>query len=1463
MEFVRGKVTGQITLTSFDLNVVWPDGKGGNYKGTIPADGKVTGQTTDAIFGLGGITGVAPLKCIADPECKLYADIATAKATEFKNLRCGGPYEGRWTLDHRQHSDWCMGQPLSSPPIASEANTRTTELDACKARVAGCDDYAKEGVAMGTEFLNLNCGELPIALSTDFDQQKGLCLNTPTESFITSQRDFRKKALEECKQRIAKNTPPTPAEIPAAPVPVPPATGPQACAVIPVEQDPAAQPVPQGNGLSVSKQAVSKDCSGANGCEFKVTVENTGKDPVNAVTIIDTTTGDGELNLPADDLAVAPKAPWNCARGVPTQCTLQQALPPGAKSEFNIGFKPGAKATAKTLKNCVNAEIAAAAPQDAQPANTEKKAAPACDSLPLTAPPGVPGKIAVVKTGLSCSGAPQVCDFTVAIVNGTDKPLDDTVEFTDELTGDGAAAANAALTSVPEPWTCPKDAQGFKCSAKLQLDAAGGPNAIKNFTFSATLGAGSEAVKEIKNCATMEGLPPSCASLPLAHSHLLRMQKLASDCTLADDKNSESCEFYVMIRNDGSVAYNGPLSFTDLLTGAGQGSVSSSATTAPSTWTCIPGTGTGTTDCSIPSTTIEPGKGPLVILNIRPNTTAKSYQNCATITGPGSIGSDHPSDCVSLNSVMQPPGVPGKVSVIKTGTSCSGSPPVCSFTITVANGTDQPINGPVEFTDELTGDGAPFANAAVTPSEPWTCAKEGQGFKCTATLQLDATGGPNAVKRFSFAATLGDGSNSVKEMKNCATLAGETPSCASLPLANGPLLRVEKLGFDCDLAPDKKSEVCQFAISIRNDGTAPYTGPLTYGDTFTPGGGNQGVPKGWSCDAVGCSVDPSPVTIDPGKDVSALFLMRPALTTATSFQNCATLLDPAAAVSDHATDCVTLTSAFTTSTLTAIKVSTSNGICDLKGSCPFRIVVRNDGPAVFQGNLRVHDGVFETSSKGVAQSVPGKIEAVPSADWTCTNSDARGIDCTPVAAKKVMQVGGTLSIDVLVTPGPGWQKNDILENCVAAFGGDGPAGSSCAEVKLDPFAVKIAKSGDQACKPGSECRFTLDIFNPGPIVHHAPVTVSDNLAGLSGAKIVSITQVSGKQAFPCSPAPTSLPFSCSGRMDLEIGDHNVYAMVVQLPAEAPGQGWFSNCASVSAPETTTVGQAATGGAPSENSCRVVTIENACTGGMELTKDGRCACPPGTSWDGKSCSTPKSDGVGGTNETAPPPPEKQKTEKQKIVCPPDRPVVSHGNCCPETYEYRDKKCRCPKGKVVIKGLCQVPPKPAPQEPPKEKTCPPNTVLQNGNCRPIACPPGTIGVPPICVQQGQKKEKEKPKEEDCPPGYRKLSKANKYGALCEPIDQGPPKCPADKPNGTPPNCCAPGTRFTEGFCYPDKCSPGWTGLPPHCQPPAQQQQPQPTGPSPKCAPPLIGTPPDCHCPGGYSFDNESKKCERNVQ
>ena len=87
------------------------------------------------------------------------------------------------------------------------------------------------------------------------------------------------------------------------------------------------------------------------------------------------------------------------------------------------------------------------------------------------------------------------------------------------------------------------------------------------------------------------------------------------------------------------------------------------------------------------------------------------------------------------------------------------------------------------------------------------------------------------------------------------------------------------------------------------------------------------------------------------------------------------------------------------------------------------------------------------------------------------------------------------SNDGSVTPSSEWTKDNIFSSC-AQLGRD-PAGNDnielnkpkeqCASVRLDPFAVEIKKSGSQSCAPGGECRFDLEIFNPGPILHDDPV----------------------------------------------------------------------------------------------------------------------------------------------------------------------------------------------------------------------------------------------------------------------------------------------------------------------------------------------------------------------------------------
>ena len=179
---------------------------------------------------------------------------------------------------------------------------------------------------------------------------------------------------------------------------------------------------------------------------------------------------------------------------------------------------------------------------------------------------------------------------------------------------------------------------------------------------------------------------------------------------------------------------------------------------------------------------------------------------------------------------------------------------------------------------------------------------------------------------------------------------------------------------------------------------------------------------------------------------------------------------------------------------------------------------------------------------------------------------------------------------------------------------------------------------------------------------------------------------------------------------------------------------------------------------------------ACTAGMQLTKDGRCACPPGQTWDGRACAEEKQACPSGTSGTYPDcktlvPGGGISTSKSPQACPESKPVGTPPNCCPKGMEFNQGACRCPEGTATKKGTCRE----------IQKVC-------TGD-RPI-------GSYPNCCPEGTQ--------------FRK--------GACRQIPTLPLTCPADRPVGTPPNCCAEGTHYANGACRPDQNQ-------------QQQQQPAP--------------------------------------
>ena len=111
--------------------------------------------------------------------------------------------------------------------------------------------------------------------------------------------------------------------------------------------------------------------------------------------------------------------------------------------------------------------------------------------------------------------------------------------------------------------------------------------------------------------------------------------------------------------------------------------------------------------------------------------------------------------------------------------------------------------------------------------------------------------------------------------------------------------------------------------------------------------------------------------------------------------------------------------------------------------------------------------------------------------------------------------------------------------------------------------------------------------------------------------------------------------------------------------------------------------------------------------------------------------------------------------------------------------------------------------------------------------------------------------------CDAGEIKLDTPSRYGACCAPAEG---LCPADRPVGTPPNCCAQGTVFREGGCYPETCGPGMVGTPPHCDRvcPEGKFKVDQTCYDP-CPAGTLGTPPNCHCPSGQIWDKAASVCK----
>jgi hypothetical protein len=1006
------------------------------------------------------------------------------------------------------------------------------------------------------------------------------------------------------------------------------------------------------------------------------------------------------------------------------------------------------------------------------------------------------------------------------------------------------------------------------------------------------------------------------------------------------------CRFTIHVKNDSGAEVKGPIVITDAVQANNVFFGRTTISTPPTPpWKCAK---KGQTfECTHPGPIATGASADFTVgFRIDSGQAINEIENCV-IASP-----DAPQKTCATVPVVKPASPPniGQLTLEKVNTieQCSDVGGGCAFAIRITNPGPNPFKGDLRINDTVTVDGESVP-LTLEPKKVTTqqggasvgtsCRDVGGRIVCSGPVDLPV--GKTIEVPVSIKVGTATGG---KQLRNCASIDGsDTQSCATIPLLpdGGPLLRVVKTTSAHTCTPS-----CDFAIRITNIGTAPTTGPISFEDVITHATAATRIAEAggsFACSTVTtvpvrlvCITKAGTPPLQPGDSVRAIVRISGLPKDVPSYVNCVEKVttpgnkkgEDAPVAAAQGANCATVTNDRPKPNLVVTKIPSKPdkpggiGHCHLNSRCGFHVMITNTGAAPFSGTLHIHDEI--QNDPGVVAHL-GQGTAPTPIKWSCPDGQrVKSIDCTLVIPPEtpLQPNNGVITLDIDVTAGAGvWKKDDILTNCATLIF---PAGQSnvvpadakgCASAKLDPFNVKVTKTGDAACAPGGACHFTIDLFDPGPIPHDAPVTISDKLdAGT--ARITAITPVSGRP-FPCATVPTQIPFSCTspGNYPLQIGEHVTFQMTVVMPGNAQAQK-FVNCATVASPEAGGRPAAPTSGA--STSCFAVTAKPpqtsastpvSCFANMVADANGNCACPAGTEWNGKDCGSGGANGVlppcpAGTTGTYPdcrvartdpvPPP----SDPTRTTCPPGTRVTRSGQCmplpgqgdpakvvstpvscfanmvadangncaCPANTEWNGKDCGsggangvlppCPTGTTGIYPDCKLVVRTDPVPPPINPTHTTPT-----------CPPGTrMTRSGQCVPLQLQEDPAKPETARtcgggmigpwpycrCPDGTLYLRRSR----ACVVVETQQAACPA-------------GTHRVGRRCLPDKpdnvrqCPNSMVGVYPDCRcPDGTRYSRQTRGCVPvqkqTCQGGMVGVYPNCRCPAGTDFSPQKRSC-----
>ncbi|MBK8457275.1 MAG: hypothetical protein IPL47_09360 [Phyllobacteriaceae bacterium] len=507
-------------------------------------------------------------------------------------------------------------------------------------------------------------------------------------------------------------------------------------------------------------------CTRGGPCTFTIRVANAGTAPYNGPIVLEDVTGPGNATLIA-----GPNAPWICAPGVsPIVCSHPPlTLNPGQFVDLKLGFQPGPGWNWDVIRNCAEYDYTASGfPHPFGLQNNDKSCAsiPICrrgdPRCPDNDKPRADLEIKKIPASEYCTPA-GLCGFLVGIRNVGANPYVGPLTFRDRVTP--PAPLSMAFAPTP-PWVCNViDPTTYQCDHPSVNLAPGG------FTVVAVRVSAPNYPKDtMENCVKLNQVPNEanlanngpCATIKIRKREQgnpdLGLTKVCSPSRIAGAaQQGVICR--ITVNNSGTGAPAGTVRVSDAAEMIGGGAPVQITAVQPDgpQWTCSP-TPTNSLICDLPGSELQPGTSRHFDVLV-PDTNGEPARNCARGgVGGGDAFAPFGEACDEFG---------GHLRVQKTGDLSCQAGGICTFEITITNGTGGEINGPVHIVDAMTINGAPSNAAIAEINPPLGCAPEPTALPVNCVANMTLAPGESRVHQIAIQLPDNAGNGENANGRNC------------------------------------------------------------------------------------------------------------------------------------------------------------------------------------------------------------------------------------------------------------------------------------------------------------------------------------------------------------------------------------------------------------------------------------------------------------------------------------------------------------------------------------------------------------------------------------------------------------------------------------------------------------------------------------------------------------------------